>query len=118
MSREQQRVVPQDKAVEDWYDQVYLPIVRIIREKDMLAEFCRRTEADLFLWIVDRQHDLSEQCGPGVSEERAAEHLTHRYTAQPIKRLVRVVREWVAGPVCGPLLDEESGRSGAREGPA
>jgi hypothetical protein len=110
MMEEQHRVVTQDEAMEDWYDHVYLPIVRIIREKDMLAEFPGRTEADLFLWIVDHQHDLAEQCGPGVSEERAAEHLAHRYPAQPVKRLVRAVQEWVVGPVCGPLVDEDSSR--------
>jgi hypothetical protein len=113
MSQEQRREVAQDEAVVDWYDCVYLPIVRIIREKDMLDEFPRRTEADLFLWIVDHQHDLVERCGPGVSQERAAEHLTHRYTVQPIRRVVRAAREWVAGPACGPLVDEGSGGSGA-----
>ncbi|MGD2144835.1 MAG: transcriptional regulator [Anaerolineae bacterium] len=113
MSREQHRVVTQDEAVEDWYDGVYLPIVRIIRERDMLDEFPGRTEADLFLWIVDHQHDLSERCGPGVSEERAAEHLAYRYTVRPIKRLARAAREWVAGPVCGPLVDGASDGSGA-----
>jgi hypothetical protein len=113
MSQEHRREVTQDEAVVDWYDRVYLPIVRIIREKGMLAEFPRRTEADLFLWIVDHQHDLVERCGPGVSEERAAEHLAHRYTVQPIRRLVWAAREWVAGPACGPLRNEGSGGSGS-----
>jgi hypothetical protein len=90
--------------------------VRIIRERKLLAEFPGRTEADLFLWIFDHQHDLVEQCGPGVSQERAAEHLAYRYSARPMKRVVRAAREWVTGPVCEVLLDEESDRSDARNG--
>jgi hypothetical protein len=113
MGQEQGREVTQDEAVADWYDRVYLPIVRIIREKDMFAEFPRRTEADLFLWIVDHQHDLAERCGPGVSPEQAAEHLAHRYTTQPVKRFVWAAREWVAGPACGPLVDGPADGSGA-----
>jgi hypothetical protein len=113
MSQAQRREVTQDEAVEDWYDHIYLPVVRIIREKEMLAEFPRRTEADLFLWIVDHQQDLVERCGPGVSQERAAEHLAYRYTVQPIKRVVRAAREWVAGPACPPLVEREPGRFGA-----
>jgi hypothetical protein len=113
IDQEQGREVTQDEAVADWYDRVYLPIVRIIREKDMLAQFPGRTEADLFLWIADHQHDLAEQCGPGVSKTRAAEHLAERHTAQPVRRMVRAAREWVAGPACGPLVDGPADGSGA-----
>jgi uncharacterized ParB-like nuclease family protein len=113
MTHELGREVTQDEAVVDWYHRAYLPIVRTISEQDMLAEFPRRTEADLFLWILDHQHDLAERCGPGVSEEQAAEHLARRYGGQPIKRLVQAVREWVAGPVCGPLVDGPSDGPGA-----
>jgi hypothetical protein len=115
MSREQGRRVPQDETVVDWYDFVYLPVARIIRETDMLADFPRRTEADLFLWIIDHQDDLVDQCGPGVSQERAAEHLTRRHSAPPIKRLMQAAREQVLGPVCRVLLAEEPDRAGAEK---
>jgi len=44
MGLEQQRFIPEDEAVCDWYDHVYLPLVYIIREKDTLADFPGRTE--------------------------------------------------------------------------
>jgi hypothetical protein len=113
MSEERGRMVTQDEAVVDWYDHIYLPLVRIIREKDILAEFPRRTEADLFLWILDHQHELAERCGPDVSQERAAEHLTQRYDVHPVKRFVQAARERVAGPACASLVDHERGHPGA-----
>jgi hypothetical protein len=113
MSQAQRREVTQDEAVADWYDHIYLPVVHVIREKGVLAKFPRRTEADLFLWIVDHQQDLVERCGPGVSQERAADHLAYRHTVQLTKRVVRAAREWVAGPACPPLVEREPGRFGA-----
>ena len=108
MAREQRRSIPEDEAVCDWYDHVYLPLVRIIRGRSILAGFPGRTEADLYLWIMDHQHDLRERCGPGVAAERAAEHFAGRYAVQPLKRTLRAIREWVAGPACDLLTDEES----------
>jgi hypothetical protein len=113
MSQQQRRQVTQDEAVADWYDHIYLPVVRMIRERGVLAEFPHRTEADLFLWIVDHQQYLVDRCGPSVSQERAAEHLAQRYTVQPIRRLVRAARERVAGPACRLLVESEANRSGA-----
>ena len=107
LSQERGRAVTQDEAAEDWYDEVYLPMARIIRDRGMLAEFPHRTEADLFLWIVDHQHNLVESCGPGVTQELAAEHLAYRYTIQPLRRLVRAAKEWATGPVCSMVVDPE-----------
>jgi uncharacterized ParB-like nuclease family protein len=115
MSRVAQRVVTQDEAVLDWFDRVYLPLVRIVRETGLLDQFPARTEADMFLWIVDHQRDLSVQCGPGVGREAAAEHLAYRHSVQPLSRVVRAVREWVAGPACELLAYEEAAPSSATD---
>ncbi len=46
-----------DAAVH-WYENVYLPAVVLIRKHDMLAHMKGRTEADLYLWLVEHLHDL------------------------------------------------------------
>jgi hypothetical protein len=97
MGLERQRFILEDEAVCDWYDNLYLPLVRIIREKDVLADFPGRTEADLYLWIMDHQHYLREQFGPGVETEQAAEHFADHYTTRPIKRVLHAVQDLVAG---------------------
>jgi len=94
---EQQRFIPEDEAVGDWYDHVYLPLVRIFREKDILTDFPGRTETDLYLWIMDHQHYLREQFGPGVQTELAAEHFADHYTTRPVKRILHAVQDLVAG---------------------
>jgi hypothetical protein len=47
--------VPYDEAVISWYDNVYMPLIRIIQEQGILKEFPGRTETDLFMWIITRQ---------------------------------------------------------------
>jgi hypothetical protein len=97
MGLEQQRFIPEDEAVCDWYDNVYVPLVRITREQDVLADFPHRTEADLYLWIMDHQHYLRERFGPGVETERATEHFVDHYTTRLFRRILHSVRDLVSG---------------------
>lgn len=61
MGLDEQRDITEAEAVAHWYDTVYLPIVTVIRQSDILQEFPGRTEADLYLWVLDHQHFLYEQ---------------------------------------------------------
>lgn len=63
MGIEQQREIPYSEAVADWYENVYLPIVRIINDQGILHDFPDRTEADLYVWIGRHRADLEEQLG-------------------------------------------------------
>ena len=96
MGLEQQRFIPEDDAVCDWYDNVYVPLVHIIRQQDVLADFPSRTEADLYLWIMDHQHYLRERFGPGVETGQAATHFADHYTTRPIRRMLHAVRDLFA----------------------
>jgi hypothetical protein len=100
MSHQKQQLVSQQKAVCDWYDREYMPIVQIIRDKQILSDFPERTEADLYLWITEHQHYLREQCGPDVIAEQVVQHFANRHTMRPIKRAINAIREMVSDPVC------------------
>jgi hypothetical protein len=78
LGEQRQADVPYEAAVASWYDNVYLPIVRTIREQDILVEFPDRTETDLYLWVIDHQRYLRELYGKEVPLEQAAEDLTQR----------------------------------------
>ena len=72
MGIEQSREIPWEEAVRDWYEKVYLPIVRIIREQDILQEFPERTETDLYIWILDHQTYMQQEIGWPIRAEKAA----------------------------------------------
>ena len=88
MQVEQQREVSDAEAVADWYDQVYLPIIEVIRANSVLDDFPGRTEADLYLWIVEHLYFLRQEA-EDTSIEQAAEDYADQYSEKSIKRLVR-----------------------------
>ena len=59
MGLDLKRDVSEDEAVVHWYEAVYLPILQVIRESDILKEFPGKTEGDLYLWVLDNQRYLS-----------------------------------------------------------
>lgn len=58
MGLERQADVPYEEAVASWYDNVYLPIVELIREQDVLDQFPGRTEADAYVWTIDHREAM------------------------------------------------------------
>jgi hypothetical protein len=55
------RDISEEEAIAHWYDTVYSPVVKIIRETEILKEFPAKTEGDLYLWVQDHQRYLVEE---------------------------------------------------------
>jgi hypothetical protein len=55
-----------EEAVASWYDNVYMPMVKVIREYDLLKDFDDRTEADLYVWLIRHQGALTKEYGDQV----------------------------------------------------
>jgi hypothetical protein len=73
-----------DEAVVSWYDNVYLPLVKLIQDQKMLVDFHGRTETDLYLWIIEHQGYLKEAYGGEIPIDVAAERFAE--DAQPERR--------------------------------
>jgi nucleotide-binding universal stress UspA family protein len=83
-------------AVSSWFDNVYMPMVHIIREQDVLKDFPERTEADLYLWIMEHRHYLAEELGQEIDRSQAAEHFAEQYSPR-LKRVVERAGQTLAG---------------------
>jgi hypothetical protein len=55
------RDISEEEAITHWYDTVYMPIVKVIRQSKILKEFPGKTEADLYLWVLEHERYLSEE---------------------------------------------------------
>lgn len=84
--------VSYEDAVCSWYDHVYLPLVEVIRKQEILKEFPTRTEADLYIWIIEHLGYLREEYAE-VTAEQAAAHFAREYSEHPVHRLVNLVRK-------------------------
>ncbi len=84
--------LPYQKAVEHWYDEVYQPIVQIIRRRGTLRNFPNRTETDLYVWIVQHQDELKTMLGWDIDPATAANDL-EVLLADKSKQMVTRVKE-------------------------
>jgi len=66
------RDISEQEAIEHWYDNVYLPIVSIIRQSKLLDDFPGKTEGDLYLWTLDHQHYLYKEQGRPLQKPEIA----------------------------------------------
>lgn len=55
------RDISEEEAVDHWYDNVYMPVVQVIRDTNILKDFPTKTEGDLYLWVLDHQRYLMEE---------------------------------------------------------
>ena len=63
MGLDMQRDISEEEAIKHWYEHVYMPVINVIRETDILKEFSDKTESDLYLWVLDHQHYLASEEG-------------------------------------------------------
>ncbi len=63
MGLDEKRDISEKEAVLHWFDTVYLPIIKTIRESGILENFPGKSESDLYLWVLDHQEYLSEEEG-------------------------------------------------------
>ncbi|MGH2606842.1 MAG: hypothetical protein ACRDG5_09655, partial [Anaerolineales bacterium] len=55
---ELQHEVLAEDAIRQWYETLYRPVVGVVRASGILEDFTDRTEADLYLWVMDHLHYL------------------------------------------------------------
>lgn len=92
------------EAASRWYEDVYLPVVQIIREQDVLADFPGRTETDLYVWVAAHRLSLEEELGWQVRPEAAASDLVASYSPR-LERIMARLGERLLDAVTPRRLD-------------
>jgi len=92
MGIEQQREIGEAEAVRDWYLNVYRPLVAIIRERELLKDFPRRSEVDLYLWIMEHWHYLREN-GVQLSAEEAVAQFMDTFAPNLPRQILGLVKD-------------------------
>lgn len=103
----EKREISSDEAVTSWYDQVYSPVVEVIRTRNILRRFSDRTETDLFYYIMSYRERSEQELGWRVTPRDAAENLTFNYARDFRHRLARFrknVNRWLMPEPLEPAL--------------
>ena len=91
MGIDQQREISWEEAVVGWCEQVYQPLVEVIRSQNILKEFPGRTETDLYLWVIEHLWYLREETSGEVSLEEAAVHFAGEFSQNPLSILLSMI---------------------------
>ena len=86
MGLDWKRDISEEEAITHWYDNVYLPVVKVIRETDILKDFPGKTEGDLYLWVLDHQRYLVEEGETLQPPEAAARTFVDEGVKKPARK--------------------------------
>lgn len=81
------REVSWEEAVESWHRRLYARVTEHIARHKLMRFFPGRTEADLYLWIMDHRYFLKERYGFDVGSEVATLDFTRHYAPKVWRRL-------------------------------
>ena len=59
------------EAAAGWYDDVYLPVLKLIRNQGIMRNFQERTETDMYILLSERREELEEALGWEVKPHSA-----------------------------------------------
>ncbi|MBU8914222.1 MAG: transcriptional regulator [Spirochaetales bacterium] len=76
-----------EDAMKSWYDNVFAPITRVVREQKLPGRFPGRTEADLYVWLVKHWDELKKSHGGEFSLSEAAEDFSGQFGKGLRKRI-------------------------------
>jgi hypothetical protein len=80
------RDISEEEAVAHWYDTVYMPVVQVIRDTNILKDFPGKTEGDLYLWVLDHQRYLVQEGESLQPPETAARTFVDDETKKPSRK--------------------------------
>lgn len=109
---EQQRFIPYAEAVASWYDNVYLPVIQLVREQGILRYFPDHTEADIYLLLAEHRAELAQALGWEVTPEKAMTQLppAKRSPVQALVGAIAAAQQEMAAPPATWQVEEAARR--------
>ena len=95
MGIEEEREVPWEEAVRHWYEFVYLPVVKIIRDQGILDVIPDRTETDLYLWVMDHKTYMQEEFGWSIRPDKAVSDLIESKDPRFFRKLRKIGKKLI-----------------------
>lgn len=93
------------EAASLWYQDVYLPVIEIIRSRGILQSFPNRTETDLYVWLSRHRETLQAELGWTINMDAAAEDLAEKGSdgfKQTLNHIVDKIRVAITPDILAP----------------
>jgi hypothetical protein len=91
LNQDREEEIPFLEAAKSWYRNLYRPIIRIIREENILVRFPGRTHSDLYMWVIKHWDELKKKYGNDFSLKIAALDFSEKFG----KSVMQQVKEFL-----------------------
>ena len=81
--------IPFEQAVQSWFSNVYLPVVRTLEDHKVIKDFKGRTLSDLYVFLIKYWDDLKKKFGEGFPLEDAAMVFSNQFAKMSLRRRVK-----------------------------
>ncbi len=116
MSSAKNNPISFQEAAKKWRLEVYLPVIKIIRERGILRDFPDRTETDLYIWIAEHQENLAKELGWKLEPTVIATDLADQHgkslatlTARLTAKFTQLTPDWLkTGPRPGKIRSRQA----------
>ena len=105
LSQEGRGEISLQEAASLWYQDVYLPVIKIIRSRGILQSFPNRTETDLYVWLSRHRETLQAELGWSVNMDAAATDLAEKGSEgfkQTLNHIVDKIRVAITPDILAP----------------
>lgn len=90
--------IPFSEAALAWYYDYYLPVVEVLREQNLLRFYSKRTETDLYIWLLENRQTIQAELGWSLQLDSVAAELAVR---EQSKASLRGVLQDLLNPEAG-----------------
>jgi len=85
--------IPFIEAGHSWYNNLYSPIIDIVREERILTRFPGRTEGDLYMWIIKHWDKLKSNNKNNFTLQEAAVNFSSEYGKSYFKQILLIIKK-------------------------
>lgn len=91
---EQKRDISFKEAMLSWYDNLFIPIIKEIEERNVLIRFPGRTSADLYVWVIKYWDELKRKYDNNAPISEAVKSYSRNFGENPVLTFIK----WVFKP--------------------
>lgn len=81
--------IPFEEAVQSWFSNVYLPVVKTLEERKVIKDFKGRTLSDLYVFLIKYWDDLKKKFGESFPLEDAAMVFSNQFAKLSLRRRIK-----------------------------
>ena len=76
------------EAIQSWYDNVYMPVVHVLRKEKIMKNFKKHTVSDMYTWLLKYWVELQSDYGEDISLDLAAQDFKNIHKKNILQKII------------------------------